>query len=300
MTHVPTTTDFEVVAALPTPFTESGTIDHGAYEAMLGQLDPYLDAALVLGTTGEFLALSGSERLELVDAAVGVLGADRVIGQIGSVSVTESLVLAEQVIDRGVGRIACLTPFYFPFTVGEVGRFFDDLRRELTGIDLYGYFFAERTGVQLSADDVVRMIVDCGLEGAKISGALTAQLPLIVAGAGRRRVYSGADHDPAGLRAAGAAGVVSGLSSVAPERYRELMSLPAGDPREPALRRAIVDLSTTCGRSLAHLKAGMRARTGHPWASRIPTTLLDPQAQTEIASLVGRLTAASGDRTPTG
>src|SRR4051794_5528029 len=59
-----------------TPFTEDGrAVDEPAWRRFLDwQLDVGVPGLIVLGSTGEFLAVSDGERTQLVEAAVNYIG----------------------------------------------------------------------------------------------------------------------------------------------------------------------------------------------------------------------------------
>ena len=73
-----------VLSAVPTPFATDGSLDLAGARRLFGFAADHVDGLFVAGTTGEFPALDDDERLSLVELALEVAGADRVIAHIGA------------------------------------------------------------------------------------------------------------------------------------------------------------------------------------------------------------------------
>ena len=104
----------EVLTAIVTPFREDGSIDLEAFRALCGfLLDNGSDGIVVAGTTGEAPTLTDDERLELVAAAVDVVGGrGTVVAGTGTYSTAHSIHLTERAHELGVDGVLVVTPYY--------------------------------------------------------------------------------------------------------------------------------------------------------------------------------------------
>lgn len=272
-----------VVAAVPTPFDDDGALDLAAFEELLIELSDRVDAVLLAGTTGEFLALEDSERIMLADIGARTLGADRVIVHIGHASTGQVVRLGQQIVDAGVHRLALLTPYYLPTDDAGVLDWFVRAAGAFGDQTLYPYLFPERTGITVDPTLAATILDATGAAGLKVSGAAAAQLTDFAracpAGA---KLWSGSDGELVNVLAVGGTGVISGVSSVVPDLFDRLRrQVDAGTAAEAA--RAV----SVLGRSVAHLKAGLRHRTGHPWRLRMSQPAIGAGDRAAIQAMVG-------------
>ncbi|MDQ3823170.1 MAG: 4-hydroxy-tetrahydrodipicolinate synthase [Actinomycetota bacterium] len=104
----------EVLTAIVTPFKPDGSLDLGAFRALLCHLaENGSDGFVVTGTTGEAPTLTDEERLELWEAAVDEVG-DRatVVAGTGTYSTAHSVHLTERAHELGVDAFLVVTPYY--------------------------------------------------------------------------------------------------------------------------------------------------------------------------------------------
>lgn len=213
----------EVLAAVPTLFDEAGAVDNGATERLFGALHGRVDGLFVAGTTGEFPALDRTERLALATAALAVFGPDRVVVHVGAASTRETVALTRDAVAAGARRLAVLTPYFLPADADAVTRHFAATTGAAGPAAVYGYLFAERTGVTVGPADFGRIAAAAGVVGVKLSGAANAHagayLDAMPVGA---RLWSGADTTLAAVVRRGGAGIVSGLAAAFPEPFMTL------------------------------------------------------------------------------
>ncbi|SEG89002.1 4-hydroxy-tetrahydrodipicolinate synthase [Nonomuraea solani] len=209
------TTSHDIITAVPVSFAEDGSLDlTGTREILAYVAGSGVQGALVLGTTGEFPALSIPERNAVAALAVEVLPDIRVIVHVGAASRFEVSQLIAGARAAGAREIAVLTPFYLPAPPGEVFAFFRDVSAEADGLDVFVYLFEARTGVAVDEDLLVRLAGLPNVVGLKVSGE---PLDRIASFRGRLPeeflIYTGSDADYATSAAAGANGIVSGVAS---------------------------------------------------------------------------------------
>ena len=237
----------DILTAVPTAFAENGDLDIAGSRAILEYVAKSgNEGAFVLGTTGEFAAMSQAERKEVMDAALEILSpVMRVVVHVGAPSTYEALQLVEQVKAAGGKEIAALTPYYLPASDEVLFRHFEAISKAAgDDLDIYIYVFRARTGNWVSEELLARLAELPNVVGAKISGESSEQVA-----AYRRAVpadfilYTGADRELAVVTESGdAQGVVSGISSIVPKPFRELAEAAAsGDADRLAAAQAAAD-----------------------------------------------------------
>lgn len=221
----------EVLAAVPTLFDDAGEVDLAATAAHYTSLHGRVDGVFVAGTTGEFPALDRAERRALASAALEVFGPLHVVVHVGAASTRETGALTRDAVELGVRRLAVLTPYYLPADVDAVTRHFAATTAAAGPAAVYGYLFAERSGVPVEPAEFGRIAADAGLAGAKLSGDANERLGEYVdALPAGGKLWSGADTTLAAVVRRGGAGIVSGLSAAFPEPFTALAAaVAAGD-----------------------------------------------------------------------
>jgi len=234
----------DIITAVPLAFSEHGALDLDGSRRILEYVAASgVQGALVLGTTGEFPALSIEERNAVAKLSVEVLTGMRVIVHVGAASRFEVSQLIAGARAAGATEIAVLTPYYLPTPPDEVYDFFSEVVAEAAGLDVYVYMFEARTGIPVDEELIVRLAELEGVVGVKVSGE---SLDLITSFRSRLPegflIYTGSDGDFARAGAAGADGVISGVASAfAPPFVRMREALRAGETEHIAQLQADVD-----------------------------------------------------------
>lgn len=233
----------DIITAVPLAFDDTGGLDIDGSRAILAYVrDSGVQGALVLGTTGEFPALSIEERNTVAALAVEILGDLRVIVHVGAASRFEVSQLIAGARMAGAREIAVLTPYYLPAPPDEVYEFFREVVAEAAGLDVFVYMFEARTGIPVDGDLIVRLAELTGVVGVKVSGE---SLDRITAYRSKLAddfvIYTGADGDFAIAGKAGADGVISGVASAFAKPFTTMRrALLAGDTA--AIARAQQDI----------------------------------------------------------
>jgi 4-hydroxy-tetrahydrodipicolinate synthase len=103
-----------VLTAIATPFDADGSIDFDAFQRLAGYLvENGSDGVVVAGTTGEAPTLTDPERLDLVRAALEVVG-DRatVVAGTGTNDTAHSVEMTERCHEAGAHAFLVVTPYY--------------------------------------------------------------------------------------------------------------------------------------------------------------------------------------------
>jgi 4-hydroxy-tetrahydrodipicolinate synthase len=206
-----------------TPLTADGAIDHASCKTLYRHLiEGGVDGILILGSIGEFFALTMDQKKELIQTAVQEVG-----GRIPLLAGTTSMVVDEIIelsrfaLEAGVDGVMVIPPFYFHFTDDSIFEYYETLAEAIPG-DLYLYNFPERTGYSISPQVVRRLAMKHrNIVGIKdtISGVdHTRELIRQVKSVRPEfQVYSGFDDNFAHNVLCGGDGCISGISNLYPE-----------------------------------------------------------------------------------
>jgi dihydrodipicolinate synthase/N-acetylneuraminate lyase len=202
------------LAAAVTPLRDEGAaLDEQAFRPYVDFLAAAgLDGILALGTTGEGILLSAAERRRA--AELFLEGPLPVIVHCGAQTTQETSALAEHAKGSGAAGVAVIGPPYYALDEEALLAHFGAAARACEPLPFYVYEFKARSGyaVPVSVVDRLRGEVS-NLAGLKVSDRpLEAVQPYLIEGLD---VFVGAEDL---LPVEGAAGTVSGLASVFPER----------------------------------------------------------------------------------
>lgn len=249
----------DIITAVPVAFDTEGGLDLEGSRAILRYVAASgNEGAFVLGTTGEFPALSHDERGQLVEASVEELSPHmRVIVHVGAPSLHEVLQLIDQARSAGATEIAVITPYYLPTTDAALRSFFQEVSAASDGLDVFVYVYRKRTGNFVSAELMAELAALPNIVGAKVSEESLEQIAAYRAVVPEEFViYTGADRDLGRAADFGAQGVVSGISSVFPKPFRELaIAADSGDAAAiDAAQRGVDEVVDAVAGDIARMK----------------------------------------------
>jgi dihydrodipicolinate synthase/N-acetylneuraminate lyase len=202
------------LAAAVTPLRDDGAaLDEDAFRPYLDFLAAGgLDGILALGTTGEGILLSAAERRRA--AELFLEGPLPVIVHAGAQTTAETAALAEHAAASGAAGVAVIGPPYYPLDEDALLAHFAAAARAAEPLPFYVYEFEARSGYAVPVRVIERLREEASnLAGLKVSDRpLAAVEPYLIEGLD---VFVGAEEL---LPVEGAAGTVSGLAAVFPER----------------------------------------------------------------------------------
>jgi 4-hydroxy-tetrahydrodipicolinate synthase len=242
------------IAAMLTPLRPGGA------ELDLDAVEPYLaylvargvDGVLVLGTTGEGVSFSLSERKALLSHAASVSPVP-VLAHCGAQTTTDTSELAAHAAETGAAGVAVIAPPYYQVDEPALLAHFLTAARACSPLPFYVYELEKASGyaIPVAVIERLRELVD-NVAGLKVSDApFTKVEPYLLEGLD---VFIGAEALIGEGLAAGAAGCVSGLASAFPEVVAAAVS--SGDSTAAGALRASVERFPRH----AALKAVVRAR----------------------------------------
>lgn len=206
-----------------TPLNADGTIDaQGAKNLYDHLILGGVDGILVLGSIGEFFALTMEQKKQLISLAIEYVN-HRVQLIIGTAdTVVENVIeLSNYALEAGADAVIVVPPYYFRLNDQSIEAYYDMLAKEIHG-KLYIYNFPDRTGYQIPVDVIKRLALrHANIVGCKdtISG-MDHTREMIKAVKPVRpdfEIFSGFDDNFAHNVISGGDGCIGGLSNLAPE-----------------------------------------------------------------------------------
>lgn len=247
-----------LVVPVPTPFSESGAVDFGAFLAHLDWLAECGVRNLLLnGTTGEFFSLTQDEQLDLLRAAREVWRGSLVF-HIGNPSLSSCLQTVPAAQEAGADFLASLPPFYFS---GAPDKGIIDWFTQLslsTDLPLILYNFPKHTGNPLTLE-LLKEIPHWGLKDSSGNLSLIPATP---------HYFVGGDRKISAAYEQGAKGFVSAASNIDPQPY-VWMEEEQTSERQAAVNA--VHARTSGSFSIARIKKALSERLpGYPPYVRPP------------------------------
>ena len=284
---------FGISAALLTPFADDGSLDAERLADHAARLlDRGLAGVTPFGTTGEGASVGAAERVDALDAFVARgLPMARVTFGITACALPDALAQARAARERGARSVLVAPPFYYPDPDPEaVHDWHAALLAGLpAGLELVLYHIPQVTGVALEPDTVGRLHAahPDRVRAVKDSSGDAASARAFLA-LGGPEVLIGDERLLGGLAAEGAAGAISGLANLYPERLVKVFGDARGDAALDAAVEAVVSRPI-----VPALKALMAERAGPAggaaWARvRPPLAPLDGPVRAALLEEIDR------------
>ena len=203
--------------ALVTPFCD-GKVDYEAYGRLVRrQLGAGVDFLVPLATTGETPTLSPDEKTRLLRMTRELAPDTPIVAGVGSNSLDATLENISLLAPCGADAFLVVVPYYNKPTQEGQYMYFKAVS-ERSPLPIVMYNVPGRTGANMSAQTAVRLAEDCpGIIATKEASGNFAQVSEILRTAPEGfSVLSGDDDMTLALMAAGASGVVSVASNIAP------------------------------------------------------------------------------------
>ncbi|MDU4092586.1 MAG: dihydrodipicolinate synthase family protein [Pantoea sp.] len=217
-----------------TPFTSDNQLDLNALAQHVARLDASgIDTLLLMGSIGEFVSLTHTERKLLLREARGMSRLS-MVANISSGNKSDMLALAQVAWQSGFDAVMVLPPWYYGQTRQQLMAYYRQLDRELEG-KWFAYNFPARTGCDLDAMLVAELAAELpNFIGIKDTTDCLSHNRALIEETKKVRsdfaVLSGYDEYLLPNLLAGGAGVISGLNNLVPAMFAEAMqSWQAGD-----------------------------------------------------------------------
>jgi len=213
--------------ALVTPF-KNGKLDEQAYANLIKrQIRNGIDAVCPVGTTGESATLTYDEDRRCIEIAVEVCRgtSTKVLAGAGSNSTAEAMEAAKTAQKCGVDAIFSVAPYYNKPSQEGLYQHYKAIAQSVSELPFMLYNVPGRTGVDISADTVIRLFDDVkNIYGIKeATGSIERTIELL----SRRpelKLFSGDDAIDFPILANGGAGITSVTSNLLPDLKSQLVS----------------------------------------------------------------------------
>lgn len=162
-----------IYSALLASFDENGNINEsGIRQIVRHNIDKMkIDGLYVGGSTGENFMLSTEEKKEIFRIAKDeAKNQVKLIAQVGSVNVKESVELAKYVTDLGYDAISAVTPFYYKFSFPEIKEYYNTIMNSVDN-RLIIYSIPFLTGVDMSVEQFGELFENEKIIGVKFTAA---------------------------------------------------------------------------------------------------------------------------------
>ena len=215
--------------ALVTPF-HNGEVDYEAFAALVDyQVEGGVDFLVPLGTTGETPCLSDEEKIKVLTLAKERSCGKPVVAGVGTNSLEHTLANIRLLEPHGVDVFLVVVPYYNKPPQEGIYRYFKAVA-EATSKPILLYNVPGRTGANLEAETTLRLAQIDNIIGIKEASSNRGQILKIIEGRPEGfLVLSGNDDETFPLMKAGADGVISVASNIAPAPVaKHARAMPAG------------------------------------------------------------------------
>lgn len=256
-----------------TAFHQNGSLDLEAQAAMYDHLlKGGVDGVLVLGSIGEFFAMSVEQRRELTAFSVRhIAGRIKVLIGTASMDFEEVVALSHDALAVGADAVAVISPYYMNLSNSDILNYYDELAKRIGG-PMYLYNYPDRTGYNLSPEVVLEVRRRCAnVLGIKDSGTVEHALEMIRIVKSVYpdfEVYCGFDDGFPKVVHAGGNGTIGGLSNVCPALIHEWVEAlrsgnAAEEQRVSEVVERLMDLYNVGSPFIPQIKEAVR-QTGVP------------------------------------
>ncbi|MGN6230449.1 MAG: 4-hydroxy-tetrahydrodipicolinate synthase [Trinickia sp.] len=207
-----------IVPALITPMTRDEDIDERGLRTLVDKLiDAGVHGVFVLGTNGEFIAMTEDEKLRVARIAVDqARGRVPVIAGTGAYATRDVIALNAKMRDVGVDAVSVITPYFNGATQQELFAHYDRIAAA-TPLPVMLYTIPAKAGVTLTVDTVRRLAEIPNIRGIKDSGGdFDRLLQLIKLRRDDFAVFTGTDSMILWTLIAGGDGAVAATTNAVP------------------------------------------------------------------------------------
>jgi len=284
-----------IIPAVLTPFTESEELDEEALRQLLERLiGRGVHGVFLVGTAGEFYALSRDEKRRVFEIAVEVArGRVRVYAGTAAETTREAIKLGELARQAGADFISVLTPWFAKLSQEQLYQHYRAIAREV-GLPLLLYSNPERTGNAIETGTAARLAGEHeNVVGIKDStGNLTQALDYLAHCPPSFSLIMGRDTLILAALLQGATGAIAATANVAPDLcvgiYEDFKAGRLEDALEKQRRLHLVRTAIV-GNPAATLKA-MAEVQGNPLGP--PRAPLTRPSKEEVARIMQTLQRA--------
>jgi len=283
-----------IYAPIPTPFDDKGDIAWGHLEKnMEFWCKSSLGGLVVMGSNGEMVALSESERKELITKACqSAKGKKPISAGCGCESTRETIAMCEHAAKAGAQTALVINPNYYKALTKDdmLRRFYLDVA-DASPIPVVVYNFPGNTGVNLSSSLVTSINSHPNICGVKDSGANIVQITEILRDAPDSfSVFAGSTSFLYATLALGGKGGTLALANVMPEECVRIQTFVNENKHAEAakLQKQLIAINAavTARFGIPGLKAAMEMIGLYGGAARKPLMPLPEEDRKTIQTIL--------------
>ena len=216
-----------IFSALLVSYNEDGSINEkGVREIIRHNIDNMkVDGFYVGGSTGENFMLSTEEKKQIFEIAKDEAKDEiKLIAQVGSINVYESVELAKFATKLGYDAISAVTPFYYKFSFNEIKDYYNTI---IDSVDnrLIIYSIPFLTGVDMSVEQFGELFENEKIIGVKFTAADFYLLERLRKAYPNHLIYAGFDEMMLPATVLGVDGAIGSTFNVNGVRARQIFDL---------------------------------------------------------------------------
>lgn len=223
--------------AIVTPF-KNGKIDEAAFERLIkNQIKGGVEGIVPVGTTGESPTVDYEEHVHVIALAIKfVAGKIKVLAGTGANATREAIYLTREAEKLGADGSLQVAPYYNKPTQEGLFQHFREIARN-TKLPIVLYSVPSRCGVEIGVETVRRLVSECkNIIGIKEAGGSCDRVSQLRAALDSKfEILSGDDSLTIPFMSAGAKGVISVVSNVAPREVAQMVRAYAAGESKKAL-----------------------------------------------------------------
>ncbi|WP_339319526.1 4-hydroxy-tetrahydrodipicolinate synthase [Paenibacillus sp. FSL R10-2734] len=207
-----------IIPAMVTPFDHNNRLNEAVVRQMIRrQIAAGVHGIFVLGTNGEFFAMSEDEKVELVRIAADEIGGSvPLYAGSGAITTSDTVRLSCRLEEAGADILSVITPYFVPLNQSELHKHFETVARS-TALPIVLYNIPARTGIMLEARTVATLSQISNIVGVKdSSGNFEHVLQLIQQSDTNFSVLAGTDSLILSALQAGGSGAIAASANVVP------------------------------------------------------------------------------------
>lgn len=219
-----------VFPALVTPFSNGGTVDEGAYRALIRYVLSHVNGIVPVGTTGEFVYMSDEEKRRAIAIALHEVGGRvPVVAGTGCASTRETVALTRYAKEAGAQAALVVAPYYLKPTYNEIYEHYEAVNK--VGLPIILYNLPQCAGTHYewwTAEGMAHLENVVGIKDT--SGDMPFLMTLFEKIKGTIGIFCGHDEIVAAALAAGADGVILASANVIPDLWQQIyQAVRSGD-----------------------------------------------------------------------
>ncbi|GAB4333343.1 MAG: 4-hydroxy-tetrahydrodipicolinate synthase [Dehalococcoidia bacterium] len=238
-----------LLTAMVTPYTPGGEVDYAhARQLAAGLVRAGNHGVVVTGTTGEAPLLTDDEKARLWEEVKQELGSDAtVVAGAGTNDTRHSIELCHRAERAGADAILAVAPYYLRPPQEGIYQHFRAIA-ESTSLPVIVYNVPGRTGVNMTAETLLRLAELPGIVGDKEANGDLHQLALVMEAAPDFKIWSGNDNDNFHIWCLGGYGAISVTSHIVAKQQRAMLELVLEGriPEAAAIHRRLVAVTNAC------------------------------------------------------